>query len=203
MSLTFSAIGQEKMSPPIPFEINFGHNKYAAQLILNRQLPGTKKFYFFSVNYVEIDYENNSNSLEFVSASQIAFDLHKGFGVTTGLSANRGGMAPSLGLRYIYAHPEFVVGLFPAFVFTKDKNISLFGLVEYRPKLTEKLSLYSRVQGLYSHNLSLQDHERSYMQFRLGIGIKRYDFGLSANLDYYNPMKAFADNYGVFLKVNL
>lgn len=91
----------------------------------------------------------------------------------------------------------------PDYIFSSDKSIALFSLLQYQPKLSEKINLYSRLQGLYNHNLNLEKHERSYAQLRLGLGIQNYSFGFATNLDYFGPDRIFIDNYGVFIKVDL
>ena len=201
--LSLQVTAQETMQAPIPLELMFGNNRYGAQLIVNRNLPESERLSFFSVSYVEVGYNNDLSTLEFINSSQLAFDVYKGFGVTSGLNANRWGMSPTIGLRYIYASQKLVCVFIPDFIFTNDKNVAMFGLVEYRPKLTEKVRLYSRLQGLYNHNMALGVHERSFLQLRLGVSIGRYDMGLGSNFDYYGPSKVFVDNYGIFLKANM
>jgi hypothetical protein len=201
---SFIVKGQEtNKEAPSPVELNMGNNRFGLQFLMNKYFSPTSKFSFLSVTSFESTYNNDINNLDFINNSQVGYEIYKGLGVATGLSVNRiAGLAPIAGLQYVYANKEILFVLTPTYHFSKEKNVEGLALIEYKPKLTEKLNLYSRFQMLYNYNTEDQHHERSYIQFRLGLGIRNYQFGLATNLDYYGQTKVFKDNYGLFLRYN-
>ena len=188
---------------PSPVELNAGNNRFGLQFLMNRHFAPESKFSFLSVTSFESSFNNDLNNLDFINNSQIGYEIYKGFGIATGLSVNRvSGLTPVVGLEYVLANKEILLVLTPTCHLSKNKNLEGLALLEYKPKLTEKVNLYSRFQTLYNQNLETSKHERSYQQFRLGVGMGNCQFGLAANVDYYGPAKVYKDNYGIFLRFN-
>jgi hypothetical protein len=195
---------QELLQKPIPIELVLGNNRVGLQTIINKNLPESKRFSFFSVTNFESDYSQQANSLDFINNSQISFEIYKGIGVSAGTNINKiTGLSPTLGFQYDFANQKWLFVVTPTLIFTTGNTASLFTLLEYKPKLTEHLKLYSRIQGLYNHNIKLSLHETSYLQLRLGIEYEKYQFGLASNFDYFGPVHFFKDNYGIFIRANL
>jgi hypothetical protein len=195
---------QELTQKPIPIELFLGNSRLGLQSIINKNLPECKRFSFFSVTNFESDYSQNADGLDFINNSQISFDIYKGFGVSSGANINKvTGLSPTLGLQYVFANPKWLFVVTPNLIFSTGNTASFLSILEYKPKLTDQLKLYSRVQGLYNHNIKSSAHERSYLQLRIGIEYKNYQFGLASNLDYFGPNRSFKDNYGVFIRANL
>jgi hypothetical protein len=203
-AFTMNMNAQELPQKPIPIELVLGNNRMALQSIINKNLPESKRFSFFSVTNFESEYSNNSNGLDFINNSQISFEIYKGIGISAGVNINKvTGLSPTLGIQYVFANSKWLFVVTPTLIFTTGNTGSLFSLLEYKPNLTEKLKLYSRVQGLYNHNIKFSTHERSYLQLRIGLEYKKYQFGLAGNLDYFGPSRFFKDNYGLFVRANL
>ncbi|WP_051881950.1 hypothetical protein [Chryseobacterium soli] len=203
---SFIANAQEKVThneAPSPVELNIGNNRFGLQFLMNKHFTPASKFSFLSVTSFESTYNNDINNLDFINNSQVSYEIYKGFGVATGISVNRvSGLTPIVGLEYVFVNKEILLVLTPTYHLSKNKNIEGLALIEYKPKLTEKINLYTRFQTLYNYNSENNQHERSYMQFRLGVGISNYQFGLVTNLDYYGAAKILKENYGVFLRFN-
>ncbi len=143
--------------------------------------------------------------MDFINNSQISYDIYKGVGAVAGLSVNSNsnvGLSPVAGLLYVFTSREILFVITPTYDLSKTRNIEALTVIEYKPPLTKKINLYSRFQAFYNYDTKYGQHERSYMQFRLGMGIDKYQFGLATNLDYYGPAKILKDNYGIFLRVN-
>jgi hypothetical protein len=195
---------QEVSQKPIPIELVLGNNRLGLQSIINKNLPESKRFSFFSVTSFESDYSQNSNGLDFINISQISYEIYKGFGISSGGNINKvTGLSPTLGLQYVFADPKWLFVVTPTLIFTKGNTASLLSILEYKPKLTDQLKVYSRVQGLYNHNIKSSTHERSYLQLRIGLEYKKYQYGLASNLDHFGPSRSFKENYGVFIRANL
>ncbi|MDV7696000.1 hypothetical protein N6B72_03610 [Chryseobacterium soli] len=203
---SFIANAQENVThneAPSPVELNIGNNRFGLQFLMNKHFTPESKFSFLSVTSFESTYNNDINNLDFINNSQVSYEIYKGFGVATGISVNRvSGLTPIVGLEYVFVNKEILLVLTPTYHLSKNKNIEGLALIEYKPKLTEKINLYTRFQTLYNYNSENNQHERSYMQFRLGVGISNYQFGLTTNLDYYGAAKILKENYGVFLRFN-
>ncbi len=194
---------QANKEAPSPVELNIGNYRFGLQFLMTKHVAPSSKFSFLSVTSFESTYNNDVNNLDFINNSQVSYEIYKGFGVATGLSVNRvSGLTPIIGLEYVFANQEILFVMTPSYHLSKNKNIEGLALIEYKPKLTKKINLYSRFQTLYNQNTEDQHHERSYMQFRLGVGIGNYQFGLATNLDYYGPFKVLKVNYGGFLRFN-
>ncbi len=73
-------------------------------------------------------------------------------------------------------------------------------MIEFKPLLTQSMRLYTQIQGLYNHNFTNKNHERSFYNFRLGLKINKITFGAGARLDYYGAKKLNKENYGAFFK---
>jgi hypothetical protein len=193
----------ENKEAPSPVELNIGNNRFGLQFLMNKHFSPVSKFSFLSVTSFESTYSNDINNLDFINNSQISYEIYKGLGIATGLSVNRvAGLTPIVGLDYVFVNKEILLVLTPTYHLSKSKNLEGLALIEYKPKLTEKINLYSRIQTLYNQNLETNQHERSYIQFRIGVGISNFQFGLATNFDYYGSAKIFKDNYGIFLRFN-
>ncbi len=199
------AISQEKPVPPspIPVEFNLGNNRYGIQFLVNKRFVPGSAFSFLTVTSFESDYEEQKNNLDFITKSQVSYEIYKGFGAALGLSVNNSsGLTPIAGLQYVFANRHFLFVVSPTLALNSNKNLQGFALIEYKPAITQKMNLYTRFQGFYNQNTKQGHHDRSYMQFRLGIEIKDTQFGLAANEDYYGPSKLLKENYGAFVRYN-
>ena len=78
---------------------------------------------------------------------------------------------------YNYANRDWVVVNYPRIDLSRNGNIEGFGMVEFKPKINENLSLYTRSQGLYTVTLKANEllpnrHQRSYVIARAGLVYK-------------------------------
>jgi hypothetical protein len=194
---------KEKITTPIPVEATIGNNRFGLQFLLNRDFPNSSHVGFLAVTSYASDYKNNLNNLDFISNAQVSYKLGKGIGVALGTSVNaKTGLVTVAALEYIFANREILFVITPNIHISDSYNLEGLTVLEYKPALSKKINLYSRFQSLYNHNTKENFHERSYVQLRLGLGIKNYQFGLAYNADYYGPTKILKDNTGVFVRVN-
>jgi hypothetical protein len=113
------------------------------------------------------------------------------------------GFRPTAGLQYTLANRQWLLVLLPRMDLRDDNNLEGFALLEYKPRLTKTLGLYSRLQGLYNYNTRQEYHDRSYLYARLGLTYQHYAFGFGANFDQYGPFRAAASTYGAFIRAEL
>lgn len=196
---SYLGIGQEHYQPPIPVEVLMGNDAVFSQLVLNRDFAPQSKFSLFSLaTYTEYYNKENENDLAIIN--QITYDLGKGFGFMAGVNVNAAvGLTPVLGPKYVYVTRKFLAVSILSYSVKGDHDISFFGLYEFTPPVSEKLSLYTRFQVLYNRSLGEEQHNRSFMYLRAGLKKSRLNFGFGANFDQYGPDKDFTDNYGAFV----
>jgi hypothetical protein len=191
-------------NPPVPVEVFAGNNYLNFQMIVSKPFQQGSRFGFFNVTNFNGNYDNNLRRNEFLTQGLVNFEVYKGISLAAGATMNYvTGFRPTAGLQYLYGNREWLIVLLPRMDLRDDYNFETFGLVEYKPQLTKKLGLYTRVQGLYNHNIKQEFHDRSYLYFRAGFSYQNYQFGLGANFDRYGPMKVSGDNFGLFLRVLL
>jgi hypothetical protein len=194
---------------PVPIEVFGGYKATTFQLIASKQFSFNSKFGFFNVTNFMGDYKDAKQTSEFYSQSVITAEIWKGISITAGLSAV-GSSNPSLitvrptaGLQYLLANREFVIVIVPRFDLTQTYNFETFAVFEYKPMITRKWGIYSRLQALYNYNTKLEFHEVSSVYLRLGLSHKNIQFGLGSNHDFYGPDLYTVDNYGIFIKTDI
>jgi hypothetical protein len=199
--------GQVPASPvpvePIPVELVIGHNRFGLQFVMNKKFSPSSRFSFLNANIFTSDYNNSRDNLDLVAVAQVGYDFYKGFGPTVGLSVNSvAGLSPTAGVQYVFVNREILLVFSPTIEISETNNIQGLIIGEYRPALSSKVDLFSRIQALYNYDTNNKFHQRSYIQLRLGAGIGKYQFGPALNLDYYGPEKVFKGNYGAFVRFN-
>lgn len=71
LAFTVKINTQDLAQKPIPIELVFGNSRFGLQSIINKDLPESKRFSFFSVTNFKSDYSQNIDGLDFISNSQI------------------------------------------------------------------------------------------------------------------------------------
>lgn len=189
--------------PPIPMELMFGHERLDYQLVMKRNFTPKSKFSVlaiavFSENYAKGKRLGDSVVIPF----QVNYALGKsGLSLAAGAEANSvAGFGTTLGLTHSKASKEILAISVLSYQLTSAQNLKFFGLYEYKPTLTEKLSLYTRLQLTYSQGMAAGFHNRSFLYLRAGLKKGPLGFGLGANFDAYGPGKTARENYGVFTR---
>jgi len=189
---------------PLPVEVMAGNNRANLLIIINRPIDAAGKFNFFNVTVGAADYQNTPSETEMVLNNSITYNLGKGFSAASGLQWHyKLGFVPTVGFQFLKASPDYLVVIFPTFNFKPDHAFETVALAEYKPKLSEKLRLYTRLQGLLVHNLEAGTHARSGISLRAGLNFDKFIVGFGSNLDYYGPMKFDKTNHGLFIQMRL
>lgn len=194
-------VSEKVTSSPIPAEVMVGNDRLTYQIVVNKGFSQKSKFGFLTVSTFAVDYENNKADNDYMTPVFLNYKITQGFGVTSGVAVNSNwGFRPFIGLQYIYANQKILALVIPSFYLTESHNFETLALIEYKPKLNNRLGLYSRLQILMSQNMESDHHDRSYIYGRIGLSYKRVGFGLGTNLDWYGPLKLQKENYGVFVR---
>ncbi|WP_394990610.1 hypothetical protein [Emticicia sp.] len=132
------------------------------------------------------------------------YELFKGFSLTAGFALNqKTGFRKVAGFQYVFANKKWLFIAVPTVDLSDNHNLETFNLLEFKPKLTEKVEFYTRFQSLYILNPEDNSHQRSYVNLRFGLAIKNYQFGIGADSNWYGPHKVNTDNVGLFARIQL
>ncbi len=108
------------------------------------------------------------------------------------------GIRPSIAIQFTQIFKNGLIAIVPRADISKNGSTELMGMLEYQPTLTKKIKLYSRLQ--FMHNVGPNHHNRSYQRARVGIQIKKFQFGVGVNVNQYGyPLKTKI-NSGIFLR---
>ena len=189
---------------PIPTEVMFGNNRANLLLILNRPIDAKGQFHFFNVTVGAVDYQNTPSETEIVLNNSLTYSLGHNFHAAAGAQWHfKLGLVPTVGVQYLKARPDFLLVIFPTFNMLPNKNLETVGILEYKPALSPKTRLYTRLQAMYNQDMTLEAHARSAYSVRAGISMKQFTVGLGSNFDYYGPLKFDKTNHGLFVQVRL
>jgi hypothetical protein len=200
--ISFSLKAQAPI-PPLPMEVMFGQDRMDYQLVMKRNFTPTSKFSVlaiavFSENYAKGKRLGDSVVIPF----QVNYALGKsGFSLAAGGEANSvAGFGTTVGLTHSKATKEILAISVLSYQLSSAQNVKFFGLYEYKPALTEKWCIYSRLQLTYNQSMAEGFHNRSFLYLRAGLKKGPLGFGLGANFDAYGPSKLARENYGVFTR---
>ncbi|WP_158857555.1 hypothetical protein [Lunatibacter salilacus] len=185
---------------PTPVEFMAGNNRLFFQMVVKKKFTPQSKFGFLSVATFSSSYNNQKEDLDQVMPVLVNYNFYKGFGLVAGTTVNNVvGFSPVVGAQHSVANREWVAVTIATFFLSSSKNAELFGIYEYKPKVSPKTNLYTRFQFMYVHGIQQNHHARSFLQLRSGLKLNDLSFGLGANLDQYGPEKTFKPNYGLFV----
>ncbi|SFG48036.1 hypothetical protein SAMN04487988_104135 [Algoriphagus hitonicola] len=191
--------------PPIPIEIMPSSDQLYFQMVVKKQFAPTSQFNFFTVTTFTANYQNDMRKSSVLIPAQIQYEFgKKGFGVMAGGEMNSViGFYPVFGPLHTYASKEFLAVTVATFYVNQEQDFKLFGLYEYKPVLSEKWTLYTRLQFIYNQSIREGDHNRSYLYLRAGLKKGPMIFGIGANLDQFGPDKQYRDSFGLFVRWEL
>jgi len=190
-------------NPPIFLEAFGGNRALSYQMIVNKKFQSIPKLGFFGVTNLQPEW-GEPQMKDYMLQGNLTYSIIKGIDLETGFIWNPiDGVRPSTGILFSYGNPNLLMVINPRIDLSKDPNFDVLGLIEYKPKLNDKLNFYSRFQGLYTRTLGIDLHSRSYIMLRAGITIKDITFGMANNFDWYGPIKFRENNFGAFVAFNL
>jgi hypothetical protein len=184
---------------PTPAEFMAGNNRMFFQLVTKKKFSPESRFGFLTVATLSASYDNEPADLDMAIPVVINYEIYKGFSVVGGgTTNNKVGFSPLIGAQHVYSSKKWLTVTI-ASLLLNSRNTELFGIYEFKPQLSPKTNLYTRLQFLYIHNTQENSNARSYLQLRTGLRINALSFGLGANLDQYGPGKIYKPNYGLFV----
>jgi len=191
-------------SAPIPLEVMFSEKSWNAQLIIDKKFTDESRFGFFALSYLRANYDNDEYLRESLNLTLLKYNIYGGFSILSGSAySSVWGFRPYVGGQYTYATRKFMCAIITGYYLTESHNYEAIGMIEYRPQINEKWSVYTRAQGLYNQNTETGKHDRSQAYGRLGLSYKTFSFGAAFNYDCYGPMKMEDHQWGVFISTIL
>lgn len=188
-------------SPPVPIELLAGHERLFFQALISKPFRPAGRLGYFGIVAFHADYDNSGSGNEIASPFQISYNAWKGFGAFAGLAmSSKAGMHPIVGPQFVRSGKKYLVVVNGRYLLTPDHNFEGFALLEFRPPISEKWTLYTRLQALYSYNPQSEAHDRSFLYLRAGLRTGNFTFGPGANLDQYGPARSLKENYGLFAR---
>jgi hypothetical protein len=190
------------LAQKLPIEILAGNNAVNTQYIVNKKFSETSRFGVFSVINFNMPYDKQNIIYKYhIVQSNIFYSLSKHISVFAGGFTNPKDYGASLGLQ---ARFPFKNGMF--FISNRNSVLTNYSseflvMTEFRPKLTEKFNLYSRVQAMTETDFI--EAKRNFQMLRLGLGFKQYLFGLGATFDQFGNKPIKEENYGIFVRAEL
>lgn len=193
-------------SAPIPFEVFLSGDGWTSQLIIDKKFAPGSKFGLFGLAYLKNNYDNTDFLKESINLAFLKYDVVKNVSILSGVEFNSNwGFRPYAGAQYAYHNRVFTGVVNSGFQLTETKNFESLAIAEYRPAIKGFWSLYTHVQGLYSQNTVIGEHDRSFLYNRLGVSYKTFSFGAALNYDWYGfgPMKIKTNQFGIFISALL
>ena len=189
-------------SSPTPVEILAGNNRLYLTTVINRPLGNN--FEFFSLMMGTVDYENTFSENEMVISNAIRYVIVPNFRIAGNLKLHfKKGIMPGLGFEYLTRSSNWVFNIKSGYLCLPSNFIDNVVITEFKPKLNDKLRLYTKLQYKLNWDITDNSHDRSFFIARLGLTKNKYTYGIGTNLDWYGPSEFQRKNTGIFLKMIL
>lgn len=185
-----------------PIEILAGHDNLFYQHNLSIPIQSKSKFSMVHVMNAMIPYEKaadtKTNSGELMNQLYVGYTLHPSIKFLTGVFySNATGYRSSLAISFGKKNRKTFYVLSPRMDYSKTLSYELFALIEYRFKITKRLTGYSRFQTMYNRG---KEHNRSYQRVRFGLEFNAFQIGIGTNLEAYGSEHRIVANHGLFLR---
>ncbi len=202
LTIVLAALPIFAQQPPVSVELMFGDKKSTVLMGMNKQIVGPLRYN--SITSVASTYDLKKGKPELIMINSFLYQLHPNLGAGAGLQYHfLKGLVPSVSLNASYVNPVWMITVMPFLNLQPERNSENVAIVEFKPQLTDKLRLYTYALALYNHNITLNEHDRSFYYFRLGLTLKQFTIGGAVNMDYYGPIRFQQNNYGAFVKINI
>lgn len=188
---------------PIPVELMQGHQKFYSLLIVNRPLAAESAWGFLNVTTFSGTNPNKDSRNEFFSSSLLSYPIYRKFRIAFGVNLNEVGLNYFSGFQYATSTRYWLIVLVPGIYYPGQSSFETLALIEYRPPLSKRVKLYTRLHTLYNTSLAEGQHNRSYGYLRLGLSVKTLSFGVGLNVDWYGQLRSREENFGLFIRAEL
>jgi len=111
------------------------------------------------------------------------------------------GYSQRLSAKLQYQNSRLLLVIIPSLAYSKQSSTyaEAFAQFQYQRPLNKKISLWLNGQFLSVWN-DLNNHARSFQQWRAGLSIKGHQIGLGLDWDYYGPVFIERQSYGLYYR---
>ncbi len=183
-------------------EVLAGNDATGVIVSLKEKFSEQSKFGFTAIVNSNMPYEKENTPFNYYTIqSRISYDLGKKVNVFLGAFKNNKDYGSLLGLQANFPFKNGIFSVTNQHKLVKDYSTELNVLAEYRPKLNDKLHLYSRIQVMYETDFDITP--RNWQMIRLGLDYKKFQFGFGATFDQFADNNISYENYGLFIRTTL
>jgi len=194
--LIFTLIPASVFSQPIPAEFIAGNNYSTIGLIVNKKFSETSKFGIFHLNKLDI-YYNDKEKNDLILQDLLFYEPIKSFRITGGAFYGGHGFSPTAGFQYVKKYKSLFILIAPRINIEHDPAYDMMSIIQYTPKLSEKMNLYTSLK--YLKVFDSGGNIKSNPEFKLGLEKGNYQFGFSVALNRQCPYPENEYNFGVFV----
>ncbi len=189
-------------SQGIPVEVLAGNEAINTQLILNKKFSENSKAGFFGIVNFNMPHDKNDPIYRYhIILANVYYGLTKNIRVFGGGFHNKIDYGPSAGIQGIFPSKNSFLMIHNRHSLVKNYASEFMIIYEYRPKISDKLNLYTRAQLM--GETDFKEFKRGFQMFRLGIGNEKIQYGLGVTLDQFGNLPIKYENYGVFIRTEL
>ncbi|OCA70745.1 hypothetical protein BBI01_12450 [Chryseobacterium artocarpi] len=154
---------------------------------------------YFASGTIGYDYDSKKVTPEVYQ--NINYGLGKNWGISAGVHISKEDIIPSVGLAYGKENDVFGISVFPVFTYSTDAKefgLGLYTLLEYTPRINDRLNLYSML--IVESDFGFKEHQLSSQVIRLGLeNKKKLQWGIGSNISQTGSSFETDINFGVFI----
>ena len=193
-------------NPPVSAEFFVGGKYTTFQNFITKRFSEKSPLSLYNIAVYNAGYDRKQ-SPEVDIQTLVTAKIWKGFTAGPGVLTTSNSFNPIVGLKHVYSSKVFSSTIVPVMIFTSQKpQQTILFIAQYRPALTSKVKLYSRIQ-LFGTFQDFQQYSYIYEQLRLGLDTKKTQFGIGITfqqIQYVNNETPFSNpNIGVFIRKEL
>lgn len=159
----------------------------------------SQRLSIFNLNEAKYTFETNESSV--FSYGIMGYNLAGGFGPMAGWRVTNYSAAALAGLQYGFYRENFLAYVVLNSELKQNPNMEFYTLIQYRPKLTEKLKGFSQLQT--STNFTADGHAFSLYRLRLGVDFGKIQTGIGLEHTMAGPEWERATGPGFFVRLEL
>ncbi|NLH46166.1 MAG: hypothetical protein GX451_08595 [Acholeplasmataceae bacterium] len=173
----------------IPVEVFTGNDKATLDIMFfkyfNNNHNESSRFLFFNRNRLAIDYEMTSTEklpqFGFTEAISYNHPKLKGFAPVFVAQVFNSGIYPKVGIQFVRLNENFMLFSWLVSEIQNTPGIDYYLLFRYTPQISSSLKLFTQIETL--NTFLTENSSFSFTQrFRIGLKIRKTQFGLGADL---------------------
>jgi len=195
----------------VPVELVIGEERVQHEFFFFAPLTPDNALSIFTIGRFGVDWDEPEANQSFLS-TQLIWNFTDWLGLAGGANAVGTSVTPMLGASLVLSNDDgsAYVNLFPSVFFNPHApagvspwSTELFAMAAWTPRLKERWGLFTQVMGGVGAPITLDEHQYSYVQVRLGLdyqGLGQFGFALDQDLLGSGDAFTYADNIGVFFR---